>query len=260
MKNSSGWLTNSMSGLKRQIRFCEAFQGKTTVMQRLFLKSVSRSFQQTDRIMLKLMMNEAETGYYNAAITCVGVTSFVFAAIVDSMRPPILEAKHEESSSYEPRITQLYSVITYFSLAQCVIMVFLAKPLVLVMYGEDYLPSVTALRIAVWYVTFSNYGSIRNIWMLAESKQKYLWIINLSGALANVALNAVLIPFLGAVGAAIASLFTQFFSNFIIGFIIRPIRYNNTLMLRGFNPKPLFRYLSDLFSQVMKRIKKKGGK
>ena len=35
---------------------------------------------------------------------------------------------------------------------------------------------------------------------------------------------------------------------------------NRRLKALNFNPKPLFRYLSDLFSQVMKRIKKKGGK
>lgn len=214
-------------------------------------------FQQTDRIMLKLMMNEEETGYYSAAITCVSVTSFVFAAIVDSMRPPILEAKHDGSDAYEPRIIQLYSVITYASLLQCALMVLLARPIVLILYGEQYLPSVSALRIAVWYVTFSNYGSVRNIWMLAENKQKYLWIINLSGALANVALNAVLIPFFGAVGAAAASLVTQFFANVVIGFILRPIRYNNRLMLRGLNPGPLLRYLGSIISQIRKKLSRK---
>ncbi len=214
-------------------------------------------FQQTDRIMLKLMMNEAETGYYSSAITCVSVTAFVFAAIVDSMRPPILEAKHDGSDAYEPRIIQLYSVITYASLIQSVFMVLLARPIVLVLYGEQYLPSVTALRVAVWYVTFSNYGSVRNIWMLAENKQKYLWIINLSGALANVALNAALIPLFGAVGAAAASLVTQFFTNVVIGFILRPIRYNNRLMIRGLDPKPLFRYLSSIIKQLRKKLSRK---
>lgn len=214
-------------------------------------------FQQTDRIMLKLMMNEAETGYYSSAITCVSVTAFVFAAIVDSMRPPILEAKHDGSDAYEPRIIQLYSVITYASLIQSVFMVLLARPIVLILYGEQYLPSVTALRVAVWYVTFSNYGSVRNIWMLAENKQKYLWIINLSGALANVALNAALIPLFGAVGAAAASLVTQFFTNVVIGFILRPIRYNNRLMIRGLDPKPLFRYLSSIIKQLRKKLSKK---
>ncbi len=214
-------------------------------------------FQQTDRIMLKLMMNEAETGYYSSAITCVSVTAFVFAAIVDSMRPPILEAKHDGSNAYEPRIIQLYSVITYASLIQSVFMVLLARPIVLILYGEQYLPSVTALRVAVWYVTFSNYGSVRNIWMLAENKQKYLWIINLSGALANVALNAALIPLFGAVGAAAASLVTQFFTNVVIGFILRPIRYNNKLMIRGLDPKPLFRYLSSIIKQLKKKLSRK---
>lgn len=214
-------------------------------------------FQQTDRIMLKLMMNEAETGYYSSAITCVSVTAFVFAAIVDSMRPPILEAKHDGSDAYEPRIIQLYSVITYASLIQSVFMVLLARPIVLILYGEQYLPSVTALRVAVWYVTFSNYGSVRNIWMLAENKQKYLWMINLSGALANVALNAALIPLFGAVGAAAASLVTQFFTNVVIGFILRPIRYNNRLMIRGLDPKPLFRYLSSIIKQLRKKLSKK---
>ncbi|MEE0874913.1 MAG: flippase [Ruminococcus sp.] len=214
-------------------------------------------FQQTDRIMLKLMMNEAETGYYSSAITCVSVTAFVFAAIVDSMRPPILEAKHDGSDAYEPRIIQLYSVITYASLIQSVFMVLLARPIVLILYGEQYLPSVTSLRVAVWYVTFSNYGSVRNIWMLAENKQKYLWIINLSGALANVALNAALIPLFGAVGAAAASLVTQFFTNVVIGFILRPVRYNNRLMIRGLDPKPLFRYLSSIIKQLRKKLSRK---
>jgi hypothetical protein len=38
------------------------------------------------------------------------------------------------------------------------------------------------------------------------------------------------------VGAAVASLITQFFTNVVIGFIFKPIRENNRLMLKGLNP------------------------
>ena len=79
-------------------------------------------------------------------------------------------------------------------------------------------------------------GSVRNIWILAEEKHKYLWIINMSGALGNIALNLALIPIWGVQGAAIASLVTQIFTNFIIGFIMPPIRDFNKLMLKGLNP------------------------
>ena len=66
---------------------------------------------------------------------------------------------------------------------------------------------------------------------------KYLWIINLSGALCNVALNFALIPIWGVPGAAVASLITKIVTNVFTGFIIKPIRKNNILMLRGLNPK-----------------------
>ena len=86
-------------------------------------------------------------------------------------------------------------------------------------------------------MSFSYLGTVRNIWILAKSKQKYLWIINLCGALANIILNALLIPYLGINGAAWASLLTQIFTNIIIGFIIKPIQRNNTLMIRALNPR-----------------------
>ena len=34
-------------------------------------------FAQTDKIMLKMMLNESATGYYGAAVTCAGMTGFV---------------------------------------------------------------------------------------------------------------------------------------------------------------------------------------
>ena len=206
-------------------------------------------FQHTDRIMIKLMMGEAETGFYSAAITCIGISGFVFSAVIDSARPIILEAKQKNAESYEKKVTQLYSIITCISLAQSVVMTLLAKPLVLLLYGEAYGPTATILCVAVWYVTFSYYGSVRNVWILAEGKQKYLFTINVFGAVANVLLNLALIPLWGGVGAAVASLITQFFTNVIIGFIFKPIRHNNHLMIRSLNPKVLM----DLLCTLLKR-------
>lgn len=206
-------------------------------------------FQHTDRIMLKLMMNETETGLYSAAITCIGISGFVFAAVIDSVRPTILEVKDKDSELYEKRVTQLYSIITFMSLSQSIVMAVLAKPLVYLLFGSDYLKSAGILAVAVWYVTFSYYGSVRNIWILAEGKQKYLTGINVAGAAANVTLNFLLIPYWGAIGAAVASLVTQFFTNVIIGFVFKPIRRNNYLMIKGLNPK----IMVELFRNVIHR-------
>ena len=112
-----------------------------------------------------------------------------------------------------------------------------ATYIISIIYGTAYLPAISALQIVVWYTTFSYYGAIRNIWILAEGKQKYLWLINLLGAIANVLLNFLLIPSFGINGAAVASLITQLFTNVIIGWIIKPISRNNVIMLKGLNLK-----------------------
>lgn len=192
-------------------------------------------FVQTDKIMIKLMLDSTETGFYSCAATCVGMTNFVFAAIIDSMRPTIFECKKKGKESYEKSIALLYCIIIYLSLAQSVGVSLLARPLITILYGAAYIPAIPALQILVWNCTFSYIGSVRNIWILAEGQQKHLWKINLFGALANIVLNFILIPIWGINGAAFASVLTQLFTNVIVVTMIKPIRYSNQIMLRGLN-------------------------
>lgn len=208
-------------------------------------------FAQTDRIMLKLMINDAATGYYSAAVACAGMTGFVFVAIIDSFRPLIFDDKKTDEIRYEKDMCRLYGIIIYLSLLQSLVITLFSGLIIKILYGAAYSASINALKLIVWYTTFSYLGSVRNIWILAENKQKYLWIINLSGALANVALNYILIPITGIMGAALASLVTQIFTNVIIGFIIRPIRYSNTLMLRALNPKEMTKAIKALIKRGM---------
>ena len=193
-------------------------------------------FAQTDKIMLKFMVGDSGVGQYSAAVASAGLTGFIFAAIIDSFRPSIIESKKAGSTNYGKKVGILSAMIIYLSLLQSLGMTLFSDLIVYILYGEDYAQSAGILMVLVWYTTFSYMGSVRNIWILAEEKHKYLWIINMSGALGNIALNLALIPIWGVQGAAIASLVTQIFTNFIIGFIMPQIRDFNKLMLKGLNP------------------------
>lgn len=203
-------------------------------------------FAQTDKIMLKMMVDEAAVGYYSAAATCATMTSFVFAAIIDSVRPVIFENKAISQEKMEDSLTDLYTVIIYFSLFVSAFMTLLAPLIIRILYGADYAASVAPLQLIVWFTTFSYLGSVRDIWILSEEKQRYVWIIYAVSAGLNVALNAVLIPVWGVMGAAFASLCTQIFANAILGFLMPPIRHNNILMLRALDIRRLGRMLSSL--------------
>ena len=203
--------------------------------------------------MLKSMLDESAVGIYAAAVACAGMTSFVFSAIIDSFRPSVFESKKVSEEAYEKSLMGCYSVVIYLSLAQSLVMTLLAPFVISLLYGAEYSASSDVLRLVVWYTTFSYLGPVRNIWILAENKQKYLWIINLSGALVNVLLNIIMIPIMGVMGAALASLITQMFTNVIIGFIIRPISHNNLLILKSLDPRIVFNYSRVLLKKIKKR-------
>ena len=229
--------------------------GKLSFSRELFGKMFSRSkyyiisnlmisvFAQTDRIMLKMMLDETAVGYYSAAVTCAGMAGFVFEAIINSAQPVILESARRGTAAMEKAISSLYSVVIYLSLGLCVCITVFADLIIGILYGSAYGPSVDALRLIVWYSTFSYLGAVRDVWILAQWKQKYLLVINLIGASANVVLNCVMIPAMGINGAALASLVTQIFTNVVLGFVIKPIRRNNVLMLRGLDPRLLLHLL-----------------
>lgn len=205
-------------------------------------------FQNVSQILLKQFSGSTENGFYTTALTCTTITGFVLMAIIDSMRPVVLESRKKSLETFEANISRLYSLMIYLTLAQSVCFTFLAKPIVWILYGQDYLPAVPVLRIAVWQLAFSYMGTVRNIWILGEGKYPVLWRINLAGVIANVILNVCLIPAWGACGAALASVLTQFFTNFVVGFIMKPIRRNNDLLLRGLNP----RYILELAAELKK--------
>lgn len=196
---------------------------------------------QTDRIMIKFINDNEAVGFYSAAFAISGLTSFVFSAIINSMRPLILQYKCENEKNYEKSVSTLYGIVAYLALAQAVFVTVFAKEIVFVLYGSEFMPAVATLRIIVWYTLFTYIGAVRSVWILAEEKQKYLWMISLSGLIVNLVLNIILIPLLGIMGAALATLLTQFFANFVANYIIKPMNRTNLLLFRGLNIKKLLK-------------------
>ena len=196
---------------------------------------------QSDKIMLKSMIGNAEVGFYAAAWSIANITNFVFAAIIDSMRPVIFNLKRTDEALYKEKVSKLFGIVIYLSLAQSIFIACLAKLIVYIMYGKAYSDVTPILQIVIWYTSFSYIGAVRGVWLLAEEKQKYLWQISLIGMIANIVLNFVFIPWLGAIGAAIATLITQILANVVFNFLVKPMREVNLLILKGMDIRKLIK-------------------
>lgn len=197
-------------------------------------------YAQTDKIMLKQLISDAENGFYSIAVSLCSVWCFVLSAIIDSLYPEITKAHKSDKALFERRNRQLYAMVFYISAAVSLAITCLARPVVHIMYGEAYLPAVGPLRVITWYTAFSYLGVARNAWVVCENRQKHLIWIYASAAVSNVVLNILLIPRWGAVGAAAASLAAQVITTMVTPFFISGMKENGKLMVEAILLKDIF--------------------
>ena len=199
-------------------------------------------YGQMDRVMLKSMVNTEAVGHYSCASTISSFWAFVLVAIIDAAKPMILAKYNENKAAFERGLIRLYGAIIYLSALATLGLSLLSKPLILIMFGQEYMPARGALCILSCGTAFAYLGVARSIWLVPQGKQKFAKYIAACGATGNLILNLLLIPKLGIIGASMATVATQIFNNFILGFLMPPIRENNKLILKAF---VFWRYLKD---------------
>ena len=197
-------------------------------------------YGQTDKLMLKQLLDTSEVGYYSTAIHLCNMWCFILAAIINSMYPSIMEAHNTNEEKFEKLNRQLYAIIFYVSIFVSLCFCLFGGLAIKILYGKSFLPAVAPLKIITWYTAFSYLGVARNAWLVCKNKQKYLVKTYFFAAIINVALNFVFIPLMGASGAALASLITQIFTGILLPLLIKELRENAILMLKAISLKDVF--------------------
>lgn len=190
-------------------------------------------YSQTDKLMLKQMLGEADVGYYSTATALCNMCGFVLPAIIDSFYPSIIEANNRDEKLFVKRNRQLYAIVFYVSVTVSVLFTLFADLAVGILYGEAYLPAATPLRIITWYTAFSYLGGARSAWIVCKERQKYLKYIYIIAAVLNVIMNMIFIPLWGAAGAALASLITQILTSIVLPLFMPALKENSMLMLEA---------------------------
>lgn len=197
-------------------------------------------YSQTDKFMLKQMMDDASVGFYSLATQINTMWTFVLGAVINSLTPTIINLYKNSKESYERKNKQLYAIVIYLSVFVALVFTLFGKTLICLVYGESYAPSAEPLKIVTWYVIFSYLGVARNAWIVCENKQKYLKYMHCGAAITNVIMNLLFIPKWGAIGAATASLITQILSTILLPMLIPEMRYNVKLMVEALVLKNVF--------------------
>jgi PST family polysaccharide transporter len=173
----------------------------------LMLSSIAvMIYMKIDQIMIGQMLGNDAVGIYSAAVRISEIWYFIATAIAASVLPSILDAKKNNEAQYRHRLQGLFDLMTWLAVIVALPVTLFATPLVTMLFGPDYSEAGGVLAIHVWATVFVFLGVAGGNWFLAENQQLISLQRTALGAVVNVLLNIVLIPMLGVVGAAWATL------------------------------------------------------
>lgn len=227
------WVYKKENGPRLSFSFYKAKELLGASYNYILASMMVAIYGQTDKMMLKQMLDETSVGYYSLASTINNMWVFFLAAIIDSLYPTIIRYANENRILFEKKNRQLYAIVIYISIFVAVGFMLFGEVIIKILYGETYIPAAMPLKIVCWYTVFSYLGMARNAWIVSTNNQKYLKYICGGAAVANVLLNLLLIPVWGASGAALASLVTQISTIVFIPLLIPNMRPNVKLMLEA---------------------------
>lgn len=192
-------------------------------------------YGQIGKIMVGQYMSDAEVGFYTMAASLCSMWLFIPTAIINSMQPTIMEYKHKgDETMYMLRLQQLYSFLIWLCIGVSVFIWIIGKFVIQFLYGDAYMGAVVPLQILIWSEVFSVLGSARGIWILSESKNKYVKYYLAIGAIFSIGMNFLLIPTLGTIGAAIVTVSTQMVTSMIAPLFFKATRIHTKIIIDSF--------------------------
>ncbi|MEB3282413.1 MAG: flippase [Lyngbya sp.] len=183
-------------------------------------------YYQVDVVMLKSLSTGEETGFYSAAYRILEIFSALPRVIFYVIFTRFSRYYTTEPEKLPEQIYKAARLLVGAVLPAIVIAGFLQAWLVQLLYGEEFLASVKPLAILIPSLSIKMFGSLSEEFLVATKHEKKLPFILLGAALTNVAINSVLIPQLGAVGAALATLFSEVILCLIGLWMLRRIGYD----------------------------------
>ena len=144
-------------------------------------------------------------------------------AIINSSRVLILEKKNHDEQAYRKELQLLFFGISVMGILVGAVVQIFGGLAVYILYGAKYMPAVPVLKLLIWSTMFAMIGVARNIWSVAEDKNRYSKNYTICGGIFNLIFNALTIPIWGIFGAAVSTLGAQ-----IVVALISPLFWKDT--------------------------------
>ncbi len=190
-------------------------------------------YMKIDQVMLGQMAGPESVGIYSAAVRLSEIWPFASTMLVRSLAPSIISAKKISNDSYYAKLQKLCNLQAILVYAIALPMTFLSTPFVVLVFGSDYTAAGPVLAIHIWSSMFLFLGYVKEIWITTEELTWFSFAFTISGAIMNVILNFIFIPRYAEIGAAVATIISYAFADYVMCFMYPPARKFGAIMTRA---------------------------
>lgn len=167
-------------------------------------------YMRIDMVMLQGMAGAREVGIYAAATRLSEIWYFLPSVFVASVSPSIIRSHNTDPVLFLSRLRKLYFFMVWLAIGLALPLSLLSGLIVGVLFGQAFEDAAPVLAIHLWASIAVFLGVASSQYLLVERLQKISFYRTLIGLLCNVVLNLILIPKMGAIGAAIATVISYF--------------------------------------------------
>ena len=190
-------------------------------------------YMKIDEVMLRLLAGPAAVGIYSAATRLTEIWYFVPVALAASVLPALLRARAAGEAAYRGRLQHYYDLSAGAAYGLSVPMALAAPWIVRAAYGEAFAAAGPIVAVHIWSSVFVFIGVARGQWLVNERLQIFYLVATLAGAAVNIALNFMLIPRWGGLGAAAATVVSQALAAWLSSFCLAATREAGRMQTRA---------------------------
>ncbi|TNV68456.1 flippase [Trichococcus shcherbakoviae] len=178
-----------------------------------FAMSVATSvYINMDTVMLGFMRSDNEVGLYNAAVKIKAILTALVASLGTVLLPRMsYYINTNKKNEFKDMTAKALNFVILISLPLTIYFIVYAKEVIMFLSGSNYLGAIPTMQIITPTIIFIGLTNVLGIQVLLPlNRERGVLISVIVGAIVNIAINMILIPKMGADGAALGTLFAEF--------------------------------------------------
>jgi len=176
-------------------------------------------YMRIDQVLLGKLASVKEVGYFSAVTKVAEIFYFIPLVITGSLYGLLINTRNASFLEYKRVARKIFYFLLCSSILISLVISLAAPSIITFLFGEAFVNSIILLQAYIWVVVFIFAGVAFNQLLVIEEYNGIIFYKTFIGLVLNILFNLMLIPSLGAMGAVIATVITQFVSSIGANFL-----------------------------------------